>query len=277
MNRVDKVIFDALAARRTVVLPEVGSLDVKRRKPKRISETEIIPPQNVVVFDPAEIGGESVPSLLVKAGEAPSDTEARAAYDEWLAGARSSDGGSVAIDGVGEIKDGKFFVAGQLHSTLNPNNEEGTITMEREKKKSSLWIWLLVGLVLAALVVGGLYCWKHGCFDCGKRDRNRTEVTAPVADPATEPVTEPVAEPVAVPAGPRWHVIAGSFAIDSNADNYMAKLKREHPELTVEKLVNPSNGHSLVSIYSGPTEREAYNKMNAYWDIDLYLWVYKQK
>ncbi|MDR2890121.1 MAG: SPOR domain-containing protein [Alistipes sp.] len=279
MNSVDKIIFDALAARRTVVLPGVGSLEVKRRKPKRISETEIIPPQNVVVFSPHEIeGGDRIDTLLTVPGET-GEHEAAAMYEAWLTEARADDG-SVAIEDAGEIRDGRFVVAQPLHTTLNPANEEEMITMERNRNNGRLWLWLLVGLLAAALVVAGVLCWQKGMFECN-RDSDAgiaAPVTEPVVDSIAEAAVEPVAEPVVEePAGPRYHVIAGSFALESNADNYAAKLRREHPELTVEQFVNPRNGHNMVSIFSSPSETKAYNKMNTYWDIDLYLWVYKQK
>lgn len=35
MSTVDKVIFDALAKRQNIVLPGIGSLEVKRRKAKK--------------------------------------------------------------------------------------------------------------------------------------------------------------------------------------------------------------------------------------------------
>jgi hypothetical protein len=146
--------------------------------------------------------------------------------------------------------------------------------MEEKKNNNRTWLWLLIGLLIAALIVGGILCWKKGGFDY--RKNTPTEVVAPVIVPVPEPVAEPVVETVA-PQGPRFHVIAGSFSIESNADNFMAKVKREHPELTPEKVVNPRNGYKMVSIFNAPTERQAYNKMNQYWDIDLYLWVYEQK
>lgn len=275
MRVVDKVIFDALAGRRSVNLPGVGSLEVKRRKAKQISEDKIIPPQNVVVFSDGDLEeGVSVVSLLVEAGERSSKKEAKALYEEWLTEVRS-EGGTVVIENTGEIKDGKFVIDGQLHTALNPAKEKEIVTMEKENKNQSLWPWLLSGLLIAALLAAGIFCWKKGLFECLKE--KQTEVVS-VADPVTEPVDEPLVEPVpAEPQGPRFHIIAGSFSVESNADAFMATVKRTHPELTPEKLINPRNGFNLVSIYSAPTEREAYNNLDNYWDIDLYLWVYEQK
>ncbi len=253
MRVVDKVIFDTLASRRGVNFPGVGSLEVKRRKAKQIAEDRIIPPQNVVVFSEKEFEeGRSVANLLVEAGESPGKKEAKALYEEWLAQART-EGGAIVIENAGEIKDGKFVIAGQLHTSLNPTKEEEIVTMEKEKNNKLLWPWLLVGFLAAALIVTGIFCWKKGLFECEKK--GHTEV---IAVPIPEPVDEPVIEPVpAVPQGPRFHVIAGSFSVESNADAFMATVKRTHPELTLEKVVNPRNGFNMVSIYSAPTERAA--------------------
>ena len=140
MSTVDKVIFDALVKRQNVVLPGVGSLEVKRRKAKKVSETRIIPPQNVVVFNSEEIAeGESAVYLLA-AAEETDDRDARAKYKAWLEEAQSEKG--VEIKNVGEIKDGKFVVAQPLHTALNPSKEE-VIVMEKENKGGPIWVWIL--------------------------------------------------------------------------------------------------------------------------------------
>ncbi len=268
MNGISKEIFDALVAHRRIVLPGVGSLEVRRRKAKQISDTQIIPPQNVVLFSTDQ----------------PDDADrvTDPAYDSWLEGARTEEGG-ILIEEVGEIRNGGFVASEALHNALNPANEEEIVTMEKERKKCPIWVWFLVGVVLAALIFAGIRCCKQGCFgNCRKKD-GQTEAVTPAlpAQPVTEPVCDTIVDEVnpavAAPAAEtRYHVIAGSFSIESNADNFMKKVKREHPELKPEKIVNPANGYNMVSIFSAPTERQAYNKMNMYWDIDLYLWVYKQ-
>ena len=282
MKRVSKIIFDALAARRSIHLPEVGYLEVRRRRAKKISDTRIIPPQNVVTFTTDDIAeSDSVVSLLTSEGM-PRE-EAHAIYNEWLAAARKEDG-SITIERVGEIKDGKIVVAAPLHNAINPDNEE-IITMEKQTKCvncGSLWAWILVGILSAVLIAGVIWCCKKGLFtDCGKDERIEVvEVIVPEEPVATAPATSepaPVEEPAAVEPAPAFHVIAGSFAIESNADKLIKKVKRTHPELNPEKIVQPSTGYWMVSIFSSPNQRTAYNTMHKYWDIDLYLWIYEQE
>ncbi len=286
---VSKVIYDALARRQSVVLPGVGSLEVKRRKARRISDTEIQPPANVGVFSEGELeGASSVVSMLARQGISPD--EAWNTYNSWLEGARREDG-SVVIDGVGEIRDGHFEGYTELAAMLNPAGEEDTLAMKKRGKKGGKeWIWLLSAILFMVLLFCALWCWKNGVFDAATADRANAETDAvaeAVADESVieEPVvSEPekvtVDKPVVAPAvtttsGPMYHVIAGSFRIESNADKLVKKVKAEHPELTPRKFVDPRTGYNMVSIYSAPTEREAYNTMNKYFDVDLYLWVYR--
>jgi hypothetical protein len=272
----------------------VGYLEVRRRKAKKLSDTRILPPQNVVAFTLEEIlDASSVVSLLTAEGM-PRE-EAHSIYDSWLADARNEDG-DIRIDGVGEIRDGRVLVAAPLHNAINPEKEE-IITMEKQQTKQngggSIWAWVLVGILLAVLVVGVLWACKRGFFDgmCDRDSRTEEIEIMTIVDPAAEPVAEPAAactekavEPATAspdaaesPTDGHYHVIAGAFAIQSNADKLVKKIKAEYPELNPAKIVQPSTGYWLVSIYSAQTEREAYNTMHKYWDIDLYMWVHHSK
>ncbi len=123
MNEVSKVIFDALVARQRVVLPGAGSLEVKRRKAKKISDTQIVPPQNVVLFSTKEPENDDTVADLLVAETGISRFNAGPKYEEWLEGARTPEG--LVIEDVGEIYNGEFAAAETLHNALNPVNEEG--------------------------------------------------------------------------------------------------------------------------------------------------------
>jgi hypothetical protein len=306
MTNIDRLIFDSLAARRSVVLPGEGTLEVRRRGARKISDTRIVPPQNVVIFIPDEKQGAQNVVTLVMNAAGVDEHAAGEEYLSWLEAARRADD-SLAIGEVGEIKGGEFTVAGELHSALNPVDDD-VVEMESSRRSTPVWVWLLVGLLAAALVAAGLMCWQKGAgFPwCGKG--GEAVVTPSVAvDPSGEAgaasggaLTEgAIAEAEAAMAaamaaeaasasgvgagaggaasGKRFHVIAGAFAIESNADKFMAKIKREHPELTPMKIVNPENGYNMVSIWQAATRGEASSKTNLYWDIDLYLWIYEQR
>jgi hypothetical protein len=274
MSTVDKVIYDALAGRQSVVLPGVGSLVVKRRGAKKMPGDRIIPPQNVVSFTEDEIAeGESVVYLLAST-RGVNEVDARALYDSWLESAGSDKG--MAIKDVGEVRDGKFVIAQPLHTALNPIDGQEAIVLGKDKKCGLMWLWILLGLVLAAVVLVLLSYFGNGFLGIQKKPEVVVEVVEPVIAPVVaEPVVEEVvAEPAPEPA---FHVIAGSFGQESNADSYVKKLQKAYPELTVQKVKSRFNGNWLVSIFNAPTERQAYNAMNKYWDVDLDLWVYEQK
>jgi cell division septation protein DedD len=298
MTSIDRLIYDALAARRGVVLPGEGTLEVRRRGARKISDTQIVPPQNVVVLTPGEDErARSIISLLMDDRDV-NQQEAESRYGSWLETSRRDDG-SLSIDGVGDVRDGEFVTAEALHNALNPTDED-VVTMEKSKRSTPAWVWILVGIVIAMAIAAAWLCCKNGGFSfCGSgKEAAGTVVAVPVAEStaaaetasatvsataapsATESARASAASAAsaraATPSGPRFHVIAGAFAIESNADNYIARLKREHPELTPEKIINPSNGYNMVSIIQAPTRRQASSKMNLYWDIDFYLWIYEQ-
>lgn len=282
MNSIDKLIFDALAGRRSVALAGVGTLEVKRRGAKKVSDTQIIPPQNAVVFTPDELESAVGVVSLAAAEGGMGEEEAVALYGSWLEAARREDG-TIAIDGVGELTESGFVVAEPLHTILNPANEQDIVTMETEKRSTPVWVWIVIALLVVLLVLGAIWCCKKGMFECGRSKAPAVEtVVVPEPDPVADSLAAAAASAATVPAAtasptPGFHVIAGAFSIESNADNFITRLKRDHPELTPVKLTNPSNGFHMVSIFQMPTRREASNKMNLYWDIDLNLWIYEQK
>ncbi len=278
MTTIDRLISDALAGRRAVSLPGEGTLEVKRRGAKMISDTELMPPHSEVVLTPGEAeGAESVISLIM-ADRGVGEDEAGAMYGSWLESARREDG-ALEIEGVGKTGGDGFTVAEELDAALNPEGEE-PLVLETEKGRGRAWLWMLIGILAALLILGGILLCQKGCFGSG---RSKTPVVETVVNltPTTDPVPSdgsPAAdETPATPAGPRFHVIAGAFKIESNADNYIARLKREHPELTPEKVFDPAKGYNMVSILQAPTRREASRKMNLWWDIGYDLWIYEQK
>jgi hypothetical protein len=286
MKSIDKLIYDELAGRRSVVLPEVGTLEVRRRKAKRISDEQIIPPHNVVVLSSEETEGAKNIASLVAADRGIALDEATAVYGSWLEGARRNDG-VISIDGAGEARDGKFIASSELHAELNPEGEEAIFMPIREKRGGAVWVWIVIaGVVIALAVLCCLHCCDTGLtgiFDrfCSKTPVVETVVTETPAEPAVDSLAATNAAEAATnaPAATtaRFHVIAGAFVIESNADNFVAKIKREHPELTPMKLPHPRLGYSMVSIWQADTEREARNKMNMYWDVNLELWVWEQE
>lgn len=287
---IDRLIYDALAAHRSVSMPETGgTLEVKRLGAKKISDTQLLPPRNEVVFTSGEPeNAVSVVSLAAVDGGV-GEEEAAARYASWLEEARREDG-TIEIDKVGELDGNEFAVAEELLSALNPEGEE-PVYIEEEKGQNNILLWLLIAILLALVIAGGFWWYKSkGGFvldrskDAGaetvitvdpKDDLSATNDSSVAGDATTAGSSANAAQTSG--SGPRFHVIAGAFAIESNADNFIARLKREYPELTPEKVVNSVNGYNMVSILQTPTRREASRKMNLWWDIDFDLWIFEQK
>jgi hypothetical protein len=171
--------------------------------------------------------------------------------------------------------------------------EEDVVTMETGRKSTPSWVWIVIAIILAALVAVGVMLCKRGAFGGATGGDNvgvvlpaPTTTTEPAPAPTSKPAEDPLAsveaaraavtaaEAAAVASNERFHVIAGAFSIESNADNFIARLKREYPELTPRKIADASKGLYLVSIIQTATRREASGKMNLYRDLDL--WIYEQ-
>jgi hypothetical protein len=290
MTTIDRLIYDALATRRSVVMPGLGTLEVRRRGAKKISDTQIIPPHNVVVFIPDEKESAQSVVAMTAADQGVNYESAAALYAGWLEGARQTDG-TLVIEGVGEVNDGVFAATEELYDALNPEQEE-IVTMETGKKQTPVWVWILAAVVIALGIAAAILCWRNGGMRLGGSRGTTVETVAPAPDAAAVAAAAAEAQAAALAeaeaaraaaaeaeaaAANRFHVIAGAFSVESNADNFMARVKREHPELTPMKLVNPNTGLHMVSIVQAPTRRQASSKMNLYWDVDLYLWIWEQK
>jgi hypothetical protein len=285
MRTIDQLIFDALVQRQNVVLAGLGTIEVKRRGARRISETQMEPPRNEVVFNPDEVeGSHSVVSLIMAEG-GMREPEAVAVYGAWLEDALHPDG-TVFINEVGEMGDGRFNASEELKKALNPTNEK-IMSMETKKGTTPMWVWIVIAVLAALLIAAGIFFGLNysGFF---KKQAVETVVTSTSPEADSLAAAETLAAESASQANNdtyanngtsngRFHIIAGAFSVESNADNLVTRLRRDYPELTPRKMVNPSSGYYMVSILSAPTLREASNKMNLYWDINLNLWVYEQR
>jgi len=298
MKTIDRIVFDALAARRGVVLPDVGTLEVRRVGARRLSDTHISPPRSEVTFS-HEWGSGTAGSLVaaIAAERGIGESEAAAEYSAWLDGARREQG-SVDAGAAGEIVNGRFIASEELMRALNPAGGEAVTVDGNGRRSSRAWLWI-VALVAIALAAFCLFkCCGDGGFRFGRKAAAVVEEVAPAATPldaagvaAAEAARAAATEAEGAMNGKgaltgkgdryagtdRFHVIVGAFAVESNADNYIARLKREHPELTPVKLPHPVTGYNMVSIIQTSTRRQAVNRMNLYWDIDENMWIYEQQ
>ncbi len=274
MNSVERVIFDVLARRGSVSLPGLGSLEVKRRKAHRVSDTTTIPAADVAVFSTAE-DGVSVVDLLNR-NENMSMDDAWATYNAWIE--ESRDGGSLIIEGVGTVRDGHFEPTDHFHEMLNPEksssrsyDDDHHYDDEPKRRCGLWWLWLLLGL----LVVGGAGWYFRDAIFCAK-PKVAPVVVQPVVDSlAADSLSLSTAVDFSAARldVPRYYVIAGAFLVPGNAEKRMTELRRDYGDLEVAKIQNP-NGFEMVAIFSSTDRTEAYRFMNRHLYVCEWLWVY---
>lgn len=265
MKAIEKIIFNVLASRRSVVLPGVGTLAVERRSAV-VSGRDVKAPENRIVFSETEKEGvPTLPELMESMGVDPQ--QASANYSQWLNEVSSNDG--LMIDGVGTLSRNSFVPSQELDQILNPAGAalaNGGRDGKSNKPRRGLTNILLIVIILLLLALGGLYVRNTYCGGTWFKCKNAP--AQPVREIQTEaqPVmpTEQIAPVVETEKNPvkRFHVVAGTFVQEQNADELIKWYKRYYPELAPEK-VKYRNGRTIVSIFSADNEREAILKMQS--------------
>ncbi len=267
MGKIESLIFNELASHRAVALPRVGTLRVVRRH-AHSDGGELRAPENRVVYS-LETDGDTPTVTWLGVDEHE--------YLQWLEVAMKDD--ELTIEGVGTLVLGEFVPSPELEQALNPEStpehhepqpEACSIPLQtdphrevapsilasanhalthhhdapRRKKRThkndnrvtNILLIVAIALLLALL---GLYLWRTFCHG-----RDEVELTTRVQ------VEEPVIQPV-------------------------ARYRRNFPNLAVTTLDNGS-GRTLVSVFKGTTEHEAYNRFykiaeqTGNWE----MWVY---
>lgn len=258
MKAIEKIIFNVLASRRSVTLPGVGTLAVERR-PAVVLGKDVKAPVNRVVFSGTEAEDvATLPGLMEFMGVEPQ--QAQANYDEWLN--EVSDSNGLTIDGVGTLRQNFFTPSTELEQILNPTAAALADGGAGRSKRSSncLTNILLAIAILLLLALGGLYLYNTHCG--GAKLHSVAEATEqPVQVEAPAAPIEPVA-PAVENSAKRFHVVAGTFAHEYNADAMIRWYKINYPELTPEKITY-KNGLTIVSLFSTDDQREAVAKMQS--------------
>ena len=280
MRTFDQIIYDELAARRSVMLEEVGYLKIDSVPAKVTGKNTVSAPRNVVAYTPdAHTEARNVINILESEGV--DYQQARDQYYGWLAEARKDD--VVTIQGVGVLKDGIFTPTPELDKVLNPNSQAVTV-----KRKSSAWLWIIIIVVLLLLVFFGY----RSCNSDKKEKQVQTENVQKPVEPATIPDTvstnvqseaQPIEDQTAgkglnYPLDGRYYVVAGVFDFPENADKLIEQLKRKFPDLTMEKFDYPGirPGRTMVTVYSSTQPKETLNmRRQLAWSYDLHeYWIY---
>ena len=156
VTEVNKIIFNALVGGRGVYLPEVGTLYIERQAARKISNTKLLSPRNVVAFSSQEQAASLVREIETIAS--CSESQAADIYERWLKQTRVEN--TLIIDGIGVLVDKSFRMEEEFAATINP---QGVKTLVLRKKSSHWWIYL-IAILCALLSLGavGYYFFFDG-------------------------------------------------------------------------------------------------------------------
>ena len=314
MKAIDKIIFNELASRRAVVLPGLGTLGVVRRT-AQITGREVKAPVNQVVYSRKEAeDAPSVVALMENMGVGADVAES--AYAEWLAEVSDGDSfrisgvGEVRQDfftpsteleqmlnpsrtqpSAAAAQPTPSAVVTPPAPVPAPAQPSPAPPRDGRRNGNCLTNILLIILIVVVLVLGCLCLAKRGCC-CGEKAAQVKEAASPrplhvvleeepVMEVPVQEVAPPQAPTQAQTAAPRqqggFHLIAGSFLYESNADEMIAKYKRLYPDLAIEKIASPS--WVMVSVYQSSdradvaaAERRLADRLGNH-----EMWVYRKR
>lgn len=145
VTEFNKLVGGMLAAEGAVYLPDVGTLTVVRRAAERISSRRLRRSCNAVMFTD-KVKGRSVVDAVAEICGADA-AEAEEIYRRWLS--KVTDGGVVAIDGVGHIDRMRFYVDDDFDKLLNPNGHQVVELEKRRSRVGQICFWAILMLIAA--------------------------------------------------------------------------------------------------------------------------------
>jgi flagellar basal body-associated protein FliL len=158
----------------------------------------------------------------------------------------------------------------------SPDHDFDYYSPQQSPLKKIIIIILLVVVVLS--VVGYLIFSKGHYF----WDREVTPVATSVPKITTPKDTGDKAQPepatfntnvtADVSSENKYHIIAGAFIVEKNADNFMDELTKKgyQPKVVLER-----NNYRFVGIFSFPTFKEANEKYKSLQSEGIPIWIMK--
>lgn len=270
MDPVTTLIFNALAGRARVYLPQAGLLYVVTNPAVRNPDGSILPPNNDVALSESGDGidGVSIVDMIMSSGRKDREA-AENIYNRWLA--EKNDNGVIRIESVGTISDGRFIMDKSLRSALNP---AGTKTIHRERGRSA--VLMAVAVIIAVAAGAAISISAITYLDRSNRHESQaTEMTAsaprfaettekpgenvPGVSPTAEDSMSPPLSPTVASAsvsGPGYYVVIGVYSTDNNADRFIAESSLKDNALQYNKLPL-KNGKIVVYTSRWATQEEA--------------------
>lgn len=173
------LIFNALAQRRGINLPDIGSLYVVSVAARMQDDGKLTPPTSQVLFAPEEVQGYDDILRLIGESSGKDEPRCREIYDTWLSGVRTEEG--VHIFSVGDIVGGTFTPSEELQRTLNPSGTS-FVQLKRQFTPRQIFFWVAVTVVVGGGLAAGLITYlnsRPGEYDAPYAEG--TPLTAPAA------------------------------------------------------------------------------------------------
>lgn len=186
MSAVDKIIFNLLASRGRVVLPDVGTLIVEVQPARRASDGSLEPPRRTVRFSHNIDAADTALFDTVGSIAGVDRSEAESIYRRWLRSA--VEGKNTEIEDVGVVKSGFFVVSRTFASAINPESfvPLRPVKLRRKGHKTALWVALAVVAVVAVAAGVWLICGDRLSGLATRPSAPRAANTAAVASRPTE-------------------------------------------------------------------------------------------
>ncbi|MBR6815327.1 MAG: hypothetical protein IKM69_05960 [Alistipes sp.] len=287
VGEVNKIIYNMLVSGKGVFLPSVGTLYIERRGARKISETRLVSPHNVISYSSQEQAPSLVSEIVSIAG--CEQAQAQDIYDRWLS--KTLVEGRLTIEGVGVLVGKAFTVDPALGKAINP---QGIKTLVVRRKKSGAWIYVVCAISIAlALGFFAYIMWGDKASLSADEKPLVTEQTevipameivpadsiakseVAVEQPAVEPKEQPAEAVVAVAKDYAYYVVMGIFSTEENANRAVEQVEKKIEDPQCKIL--PFKNKFMVTIYGSDTVGDCNAYAKSYHDIYPDLWVYARK
>ena len=162
----------------------------------------------------------------------------------------------------------------------NDYNQSGSSDTEFDyySPESSPWkkIVLIIILAVVVLSVVGYLIFSKGHYFWDREVKPIAAVPKAAPKDTVEKIqSEPAIFDTNVStntAGNKYHIIAGAFIVEKNADNFMEELQKKgyQPQIVLER-----NNYRFVGIFSFPTFKEANEKYKSLQNDGIPIWIMK--
>lgn len=286
VGEVNKIIYNMLVSGRGVHLPGVGTLFIERQGARKISDTKLMSPRNVVSFT----SQAQAPSLVDEISNIAKceQSQSQDIYERWLAKTRTDN--TVVIAGIGKLVDKSFTIDEAFNATLNP---QGNKILVLRRKQKHTWLYVLSGIcALFAIGMFAYLMWFSSPITPVENTAAKTVVATSTTD-TTEPITDnnqttdniveegtqpsdTAVEPTLVASTElSFYVVMGVFSEQANAERAIEQAKKEIGDVTC--TIRPFKGKHMVTIFGSNNRAECNTYANAYRDIYPNLWIYEVK